>query len=383
MNVEINNKQYDVKESIELNHRIEDMKIERNKEIEILSEICQEKDTTKYGKEVDKVVGHMNKIFDGVKKGNVAASVELNAVQTILIERDLVKRLDILSKIAFADKLPIMDEYNDTLKFKYNYRVGKASAVQAHHATFPFATYDSGEATIKIEQITAGAVGEYYRMNDSTITTFAEQSRNAVDEMYNIAESRLFRVGYQLMKDSDLEIKMWSTTSGGISKVDLDQFIRLLRRDGVNPTIYGTYPMVDQISAWEGWNDGAGNKIVSPAMIDEIRSRGVLGTYKGCTVVVINEGVDMSTIELVKNSSIPNAKWFGSVLPEGLMYVMANKVNNEKVLKFGFGKLKTMVDTDINTASIARRWDMPFGVAMIPTALPFIGFIEDDRFSIY
>jgi hypothetical protein len=193
--------------------------------------------------------------------------------------------------------------------------------------------------------------------------------------MYNTAEKFMFTAGYELIKNSPVSIKLFNIGAGGISKAKVDEYIGLLRRVGT-PIIYGTYTMIMQMETWDGFDTGNGNVTYTQSHMDEIRNSGVIAKYRGCPVVLINEGINMAS---VSTNSETGQKWYSTVLPEGMMYIMPSAVSGDKVLKFAFGKVKSMTGEDINLATIARRWDMSFGTALIPTALPFVGFIGDDR----
>jgi hypothetical protein len=111
-------------------------------------------------------------------------------------------------------------------------------------------------------------------------------------------------------------------SAAGLAKASLDQAIRevkdAIRPDGqgaVPVTILGRAAMVDQISDFTGW--------LHPAQ-EEIRHQGMLGTYRGCSVVALHNYTDEDG---------------DSYIPAGEMWVFGGNVG--KFAMYGDLRVKT------------------------------------------
>ena len=380
MSFEINNSKYnsfDGSVLSEINKRVETNS--NKKDMNVLTNIVMGTETNSADK--DRVLRTMHSLLTLANEKNHDAQIELNATNTIVLKKALNKRIELLKKMTFAKEVAITEPYEDRINFKYNYKVGNSAKIQDRAASFPFATFAEGYATMKLQNVTAGVAGNYYRMGKENIATWSEQINSCIIDMYNQAEAHMFLTGYTMIAESPLDIKLFNIGVGGLSKQAVDSAISKLRRvSGQPPVIYGTYTMVEQMEKWQGWDDGSGTNMFSDELMDEVRRTGFVGIYRGCLIMRINEGIDEDKVV----TDLSGKKWFGTEIPEGIMYIVPTTLRSEadKVMHFAVGNLKTMQGTNVNDATIGQRFDMDFGATIIPTSLPFTAVLGDDRYPV-
>lgn len=129
-----------------------------------------------------------------------------------------------------------------------------------------------------------------------------------------------------------------SSVTNKLTKDALDAAINKVRKKaGGAPTIIGDYDLCTQIESFDGFTEIA---------LEEIRTHGLLGKYRGCNIVYLPEILDPVT----QNSIVPTDKLF---------------VVGRKVGVYGdYADMEVMDETDINDKSWNCRIDKECGVCV-------------------
>lgn len=129
-----------------------------------------------------------------------------------------------------------------------------------------------------------------------------------------------------------------SSVTNKLTKDALDAAINKVRKKaGGAPTIIADYDLCTQIESFDGFTEIA---------LEEIRTHGLLGKYRGCNIVYLPEILDPVT----QNSIVPTDKLF---------------VVGRKVGVYGdYADMEVMDETDINDKSWNCRIDKECGVCV-------------------
>lgn len=123
-----------------------------------------------------------------------------------------------------------------------------------------------------------------------------------------------------------------------LTKDALDKAINQVRKQvGGAPTIIGDYDLCTQIEGFEGFTEIA---------LEEIRTHGLLGKYRGCNIVYLPEILNPVTQE--------------SIVPVDKLFVVGRKIG----VYGDYADMDYMERTDINDKSWECRLDKEMGLAI-------------------
>lgn len=339
--------------------------------VEIFSAMCEGKDVSKYGKDVDKVSTYMKAKGTAAVNGDAKAQAELNAITTEMIEAPLMKRLNVLDFM--GEKINV--GYDEVVKYKVYNIEGKMSNWQAVNGSFPFATYTYKTKTMDTGNITGGVLvdhREFMSGNCDAIQTLNEQT---VTDMMNKVFYKVQMDLYNAFKDAKGNGKIVNfEESDGITKTAVDSVLKRAKRFG-NVSITGDYSVVSQLADLAGFKvDTTGAVRFSEAVMEEIRKTGLLKTYKGTPIVEIPNAFNFTKLDA-------EGKFYDTYLPEGLLYFLVSGAMSP--LKIGFkGGLQSMAGQDINLRADVIRYDLEMGTAVIDEYLPSMGLVSDTNFAV-
>ena len=339
--------------------------------VEIFSAMCEGKDVSGYGTDVDKVSKYIKSRGAAAVNGDVRAQAELNAITTKMIEAPLMKRLNITDFM--GEKINV--GYDEVIKYKVYNLEGKMSNWQAVNGSFPFATYTYSTRTMDTGNITGGIFidhREFMSGNCDAIQTLHEQT---ITDMMNKVFHKVQMDLYNAIRTAKANGKIVNyEESAGIVKVAVDSVLKKAKRFGT-VTISGDYSVVSQMEELAGFKvDPAGGVRFSEAVMEEIRKTGLLKMYRGTPIVEIP-----NTINVTKLNA--DGTFYDTYLPEGLLYFLISGAMSP--LKIGFkGGLQSMAGQDINLRADVIRYDLEMGTAVIEEYLHFIGLISDSNYTV-
>lgn len=341
------------------------------KGVEIFSAMCEGKDTSKYGADVDKVNTYIKARGTAAVNGDIKAQAELNAITTKMIETPLMKRLNIVDFM--GEKINV--GYDEVIKYKVYNLEGKMSNWQAVNGSFPFATYTYNTRTMDTGNITGGIFidhREFMSGNCDAIQTLHEQT---ITDMMNKVFYKVQMDLYNAIRDAKANGKIVNyEESAGIVKVAVDSVLKKAKRFG-SVTITGDYSVVSQMEDLAGFKaDAVGGLRYSEAVMEEIRRTGLLKMYKGTPIVEIPNSINVTKLNA-------DGTFYDTYLPEGLLYFLISGAMSP--LKIGFkGGLQSMAGQDINLRADVVRYDLEMGTAVIEEYLHFMGLISDSNYTV-
>lgn len=130
-----------------------------------------------------------------------------------------------------------------------------------------------------------------------------------------------------------------STVTNTLTKEALDKAINQVRkRVGGAPTIIADYDICTQIEGFDGFTEVA---------LEEIRTHGLLGKYRGCNIVYLPEILDPVSQE--------------SIVPTDKLFVVGRKIG----IYGDYNDMDFMQETNINDKSWNCRIDKEIGMAIL------------------
>lgn len=341
------------------------------KGVEIFCAMCEGKDLSKYGTDVDKVNTYLKGRAQASINGDLKAQAELNAITTKKIETPLLKRLSIFDFM--GEKITV--GFNEEVRYRVQNIEGEMSRWQAVNGAFPFATNKWSTRTMDTQNITGGVLTDHREFLSGNYDAIQEMSEQVVTDMTN-------KVFYKVVETLHNAVKTGKSNghivnfeeSAGITKASVDSVLKRAKRFG-NVTISGDYSVVSQMEDMAGFKvDTAGGVRFSEAVMEEIRKTGLLKMYKGTPIVEIPNAFNMTQLN-------DKGDFYETYLPEGLLFFLVTGLMSP--LKIGFkGGLQAMSGQDISLRADVTRYDMEVGTVVIPEYLAYIGLVSDTNFAV-
>ena len=334
--------------------------------VEIFSAICAGKDTSKYGDKVDKVLSYIKTKGEQAVNGDIKSQAELNSIRTETIEAPLLKRLNIFDFM--GEKITV--GLNEEVKYKVYNLEGKMSGEQAINGSFPFASYTWSTKTMDTSNITGGVVIDHREFAAGNTEAIQMANEQVVTDMTNKTFKKVQKALYDGIKAATINN---FAEASGITKASVDAVLKVAKRFG-SVNIAGDYSVATQLEAFAGFDTATSTKMFSEAVMEEIRKTGLLRSYRGCPIVEIPNGFNLTTL----NSA---GTFYDTYLSEGLLYFLVSGVMSP--LKIGFkGGLQSMSGQDINLRADVTRYDLEVGTAFIKEYAPMTGLISDSTYTV-
>ena len=175
---------------------------------------------------------------------------------------------------------------------------------------------EASELTAEVSEVPRDMIGVHvWEFDDKFVTNFSESAQTLRTLAIRRMDAEINRRVHATMSEALAAGSPYRITTPGLSKAALDASLRQVSDSTASGevVIVGRPTMVDQICDFEGYGDETK---------EEIRRRGVLGTYRGATIVSLKNYKDEDG---------------AAYLPANEMWVMSRDVG-----KFGFfGGLKS------------------------------------------
>lgn len=145
---------------------------------------------------------------------------------------------------------------------------------------------EASELTSEISEVPRDMIGVHvWEFEDKFINNFAESAQTLRDLAIRRMDSEVNRRVHTVMQEAVPSGSPYYVATPGLSKAALDNAIRAVRdaSDSGEVVISGRPTMVDQIMDFDGYGDETK---------EEIRQRGVLGVYRGATIVSLRNFKD-------------------------------------------------------------------------------------------
>lgn len=181
----------------------------------------------------------------------------------------------------------LVDRWIETERTDFNGRifVREATGLKAYYMARG-GYIEASELTSEISEVPRDMVGVHvYEFEDKFINSFAESAQTLRDLAIRRMDAEINRRVHTVLSEALPQGGPFHVSTPGLSKPALDMAIRNVRDASQENEIViaGRSTMVDQITDF----DGFGNETK-----EEIRRRGVLGVYRGATIVSLRNYKD-------------------------------------------------------------------------------------------
>ena len=334
-------------------------------DVEIFSKMVWGKDTSKYGKKVDEVLGYVKDAASAAVNGDMKAKAEINSITTVTLQQPLLQRLQLNNVIGNAKTVG----YNEELRYEYyQIQASELSRVQATSGSFVFPTVKKRTGIADTQTATGGLVIDYRELASGAIDGFAQAGEQVVTDITN----QMVYSNINALRTGVKNATTLKNYQAGITATSVDSVRKKARRFG-NVTIMGDFDAVDKLSGLAGFNvnstTNANEVRFSEAVMEEIMNTGLLKNWKGTPVVEIPNAYNMTALNTTGDFYKPylptSDLWF---IPQGQMTPL------QIVMR---GGLTSMTATDINSRSEVTRFDCEYGNYLVKEYIPFIGYIYD------
>lgn len=335
-----------------------------NENVEIFSKIVWGKDTSKYGKKVDAVMGSIKDMASAANNGDMKAKAEINSITTVTLQQPLMKRLQINSMLGNVTNVGFGEE----LRYQYYQIQGsELSRIQASSGSFTFPTVKKRTAIADTKTATGGLVIDYRELASGATDGMAMAGEQVITDMTNQMVASNITALHTAMQ-SATTLKNYAE---GITATNVDVVRKKARRFG-NVTITGDVSAIEKLNDFTGFNihSATTTEVRYPeSVMEEIMATGLVSNYKGSIVVEIPNSYNMTELNTSGDFYKPYLPttdlWF---IPQGILTPL------QIVIRSG---ITSMTQTDINTRSEVTRFDVEYGNKILKEYLPFVGNIYD------
>lgn len=218
----------------------------------------------------------------------------------------------------------LVDRWIETERTDFNGRIHVREATGLKAFYMARGGYiEASEMTSEMSEIPRDMVGVHvYEFEDKFLTNFAESAQTLRDNSIKRMDAEINRRVHTVLQEAIPSGSPYYVATPGVSKPALDAALRSVQDDSQSGevVIVGRPTMVDQIADFDGYSD---------TVKDEIHQKGVLGQYRGATIVRLRNFKDEDNVPF---------------LPSNEMWVMGRDTG--KFAFFGGLKSKEFVEQD-------------------------------------
>lgn len=335
--------------------------------VEVFSAMASGTDVgAKYGAKADKVVNHIKSLAEKADMGDFHAVAELNTIRRFAIEPKLMEEIKLMSIFGTYQNIG----YGESIEREVYAHEGEMSRMQALSGDVPFPTIVSKKYPVSTVSIGAGYAVDYRKIQLGDMSKENEAMEQIRIDIRNKASKYAINKVYDAVKNAS-GVKYFAEAAG-ITKASLDDILAKVRRFGV-PTITGDYSVVSQINNFIPYDNGTVKGIASDAM-EEIRKNTFIRMYNGSVVSEIPNVYDLTT----RTADGTN---FGTVLPEGLLFVIPTG-SNSPVMSWTRGGLTSFTGNDVTTGKVLTRYDLEIAVDVAKGQEYKIALLSDTNFDL-
>jgi hypothetical protein len=305
-----------------------------NEEVEIFTKIVYGKDTSKYGKKVDDVMGKITTLAKASEDGNIQAKAELNAIRTITIEQPLMQRLSIND--AMGETIRV--SHNEQMNVEIYQIQGDLSREQASSGSFVFPTVKKRTEVMSTKTATGGLIIDHRELLSGSTDGLARGNEQVMTDITNkMVLSHITALRTAIQNATTLK-----NYEEGITRTTVEAVRKVARRFGNTVTIMGDYSAINKLSDLANFSVVAGGtEFRFPEYVmEELMKTGLLKVYKGSLVVEIPNAYDLTQLNT-------DSSFYKTVLPTSdLWFTPQGRLSP---LKIGIrGGLTSMSANDIN-----------------------------------
>lgn len=335
---------------------------------EICSALFAGRDTSAYGKEVDKVTAYLKQKGKNAAAGDSKSIAEINTIVKYIIQPNLLKSTDVFKflgnfKSIGFDEQPVVKTYT------YE---GIDARWQATHGDVTFGTRKWIEYPISTKTISSGMAIDYRELESGNFEgSMAEEISQVQIDMNNKAIGYVLDVVNSAIKNNTNGVKFYSEYATAPTKAAVDDMVAKIRRLG-QVTIFGDYSTLSVISGWNGYKT-VGTDIVpffTEGQVDEIAKAGLNGWYSGSALVELPNMYNLT-------KPLANKTAFETYYDTDKLYFIAAGVNSPLNI-FRRGGITTFSGNDVKTGTVTTRFDMEIGADVVKDREYEIGIIAKE-----
>lgn len=356
-------------EQVELNRIVKNRVVNSKptEEVEIFTNIVYGKDVSRYGKKVDTVMDSIKTLAKLANDGNLQAKAELNAIRTITIEQPLMKRLSINDAMGTVTRVGM----NEELRYDVYQLQGEMSRNQASSGSFVFPTVKKRTEVMSTKTATGGVVVDYRELASGATDGLAMANEQVLTDITN----QMVLSHINALRDGIKNATTLKNYAEGITKTNVENVRKIVRRFGSNVSILGDYSAINTLGDLANFQvTSASTDVRFPEYVmEEVMKTGLLKNYKGSLVVEIPNSYNLTELNA-------NGDFYKPYLPTTDLWFIPQGLYSP--LQIGLrGGLTSMTATDINLRSEVTRYDIEYGNAIVKEYIPFLGYIYDSSLA--
>lgn len=341
--------------------------------VEIFSTLTDGKDTSKYGKKTDAVVGRIKELGEGIANGDSKSLAELNTIRRYSVEPLLTAEIQNLSVFGDFEKVG----FDESIEIESWNLIGDKSREQALNADVIFPAIKGEKHPIGTKTISGGWATDYRRLMLGDMSKENEGKNQVRIDIINKMKKEVITNAYNSVKNAT-PVKYFFE-GAGLTKTGVDDVLKKVRRLGTGATVIGDYALLQQFTPWVGYNSEfvynntryGYTQGISAEDLRDIRKKGILGAYNGTILVEMTNPYDYSTLNATGDN-------FDTILNAGLAIVVPTGGQYGSPIKsWTRGDLTTFSGNDVTTGQVLSRFDIEFATTVVPGREFQIGMLSD------
>jgi hypothetical protein len=306
---------------------------------------------------------HLSRLGSRAVSGDVKAKAEINALQKIIVERAVTKRLSLAN--VFSNHTTV--GYNSALEVEYYELTGEKAREQAAAGSFPFPVAVKKTTSVETKTITGGVAINYRELASGNV----DGLRKATEEVITYMVNYVIAAHYNALVTGISSATTMKNYVEGLTATNVGTVIGKARPIG-KPALLGDYNVVSQLAEFTGFQTVATPSTVqfADSIIDEVNRTGLLSVYKGNAVVEIPNAYDYSTTEGTGDN-----RFFKKLLSDEYLLVVPGG-SKSPLATVHRGGLTSATGFDVNSGLEVTRYDFEFGHKIIPELIPYVGLIK-------
>lgn len=353
--------------TFELNNERKDSVIVNRKPaakvVEIFSALAGGKDMAPFGKDADKVAKAIMELNSRAAMGDSKAAAELNTIRRVAMNPVVLQEIKLLSLFGPYTALG----YEESCEVEIPEYANVTANMQAAGQDVEFPVVRMKRVPIATHVISGGYAVDYRKASLGDMSKENELQEQVRIQIRNRAAKYVVDTVYTAIKNA-AGVK-YIVEDAGLTKSNFDSALIDIRRHG-KPFVTGDYALVSQINGFVGYQ-GTTPVVtgISDAVMEEIRSTGLLGMYNGTAIRELPNAYDLTTLT-------PDGKNFETMLPQGLGFALPAGVQSP-IRTVTRGGLTSCTGNDVTTGTIMTRFDLEVGALVAPGHEYKVGLLHD------
>ncbi len=322
---------------------------------EICSALFAGRDVTAYGKDVDMVAAKLKALGSAAVENNSKAIAELNTIVKFIIQPNLLKSIEVFSKLGSYHKIGFNDQAHVNT---YTYE-GIDARWQAAHGDVAFGKKVWKRYPITTQTISSGMAIDYRELQSGNFDgSMAEEISQVQIDMNNKAVAYVLYVLHSALKNNTDSVKFYEEYDTTPTQTAVDNMIKNIRRMG-KVTIAGDFSVLSDICDFNGYKTVGSESVpfFSDTQVTEIAKAGLNGWYKGASLVEIPNPYNLT-------KPLADKSGFETYYDADKLYFIPYGTTSPLNI-FRRGGITTMSGNDVETGAVKTRFDLEIGADVV------------------